>query len=87
MTTIEALIRQDLLTTEPSFVVLAPCPYDEAQGIATQLALAHDEVKRAKNCGKRIDTLPPFESIICLSPMGSNKSTEPTTPAFPELLR
>ncbi|RIB29491.1 hypothetical protein C2G38_2155290 [Gigaspora rosea] len=57
MTTNEALIRQDLLTTEPSFVAPAPCPYNEAQRIATQLVLAHDKVKRAKNCGRRIDTL------------------------------
>ncbi|RIB28119.1 hypothetical protein C2G38_2158777 [Gigaspora rosea] len=41
-------IQQELLITEPVFVVPAPYPYDETQGIATQLALTHDEVKVLK---------------------------------------
>ncbi|RIB29252.1 hypothetical protein C2G38_2155760 [Gigaspora rosea] len=57
MATNELLIQQDLLATEPTFVVPAPCPYDKTQGIATQLALTYDEVKRAKARGRRIDTL------------------------------
>ncbi|RIB23436.1 hypothetical protein C2G38_2171305 [Gigaspora rosea] len=53
----ESLIRQDLYAIEPSFVIPAPCPYDDTQGATTQLVLAYDEVKRAKARGKRIDTL------------------------------
>ncbi|CAG8833234.1 25128_t:CDS:1, partial [Gigaspora margarita] len=43
MTTDKALIRQDLLATEPLFVIFAPCFYDEIQVIVLQLAFTHNE--------------------------------------------
>ncbi|KAF0537665.1 hypothetical protein F8M41_008330 [Gigaspora margarita] len=44
----ENLIQQELCATEPSFVVPAPCPYEDTQGAATQLALAYNEVNTSK---------------------------------------
>ncbi|RIB11279.1 hypothetical protein C2G38_2203824 [Gigaspora rosea] len=81
MATDELLIQQDLLANEPTFVVLAPCLYDETQGIATQLALAHNEVKRAKREAEEL-IRQLLISTICLNPMELNKSTGPAYEDF-----
>ncbi|KAF0332796.1 hypothetical protein F8M41_020681, partial [Gigaspora margarita] len=49
--------NKNLCATEPSFVVLAPCPYEDTQEAATQLVLAYDGVKRAKARERRVNTL------------------------------
>ncbi|CAG8814998.1 41992_t:CDS:2, partial [Gigaspora margarita] len=46
-----------LLATEPAFVISVPCSYNETQGITMQLALTHNEVKRAKMRERRIGAL------------------------------
>ncbi|RIB25948.1 hypothetical protein C2G38_2164679 [Gigaspora rosea] len=64
MATDKLLIQQDLLATKLAFVVPTPCPYDETQGIATQLAFAYNKVKKAKARDKRIDTLNPAYEVL-----------------------
>ncbi|CAG8541282.1 6893_t:CDS:2, partial [Scutellospora calospora] len=57
MSTTEELIREDLLSSTPLFVLPIPCPYNSDQDITTQLFLAHDQMKRAKETRRKADAL------------------------------